>query len=243
MKFVGAGADSGVDGRAVAAVVGGISVGENLKFGDAVDAEGGADKVGAGAVAPHASGVGAVDEEEFTLGAAAGDRKSLRGAEAEGNEAGGAFGVFLGNGLDAGSEQRQLDVVATVEGQFMNLLFADEEANGAGGGVYGGSGGGDFHGLGDISNGESELFDSILADGEFDGAACAGLEAVALGFDAVISDGQAGDGIDALGVGGGDAGDAGLNVGDDNFGVGHPCALTIGDDAGNGGGGGLRTKR
>ena len=68
--------------------------------------------------------IGSVDQEQFALRPAAGDRKSLWRSESEWNKGRGAFGVFLRYRLNSRRQQSQLHEIAAVQWKIPNLIFA-----------------------------------------------------------------------------------------------------------------------
>src|SRR5271156_6250189 len=111
MITIGSRSDSGVHYRAVPAILRRVGVGQHLKFGDAVHAERGSHEIRSGTISPDSGGIGAVDQKQFALRPAAGDRESLWRSESEGNKSRGAFGVFLRHWLHSRCQQRQLDEI------------------------------------------------------------------------------------------------------------------------------------
>src|ERR1017187_2578678 len=142
VKVVGSGAGDDVDYAARgAAVFGGVVVGDDLEFLHGFLRDGGAHAVG-GVV----GGVGAVDIDQIGTGALA---AHVEAGSGRGAKLGSAVALHLRIG------QRELDVVAAVDGQIIDAAFAD------------GVGGGTARSFHDIGLGAD--LDDFLASGDAEG--------------------------------------------------------------------------
>ena len=125
-----------------------------------------------------------------------------------------------GGGEDAGGEQRELVVVAAVEGELDHLGAVDDGAAAGGLGVEDRALGGDVDLLGDCADGELDVEAGGLVDLEDDVRGDGLLESLRGRGDPVQAGAEAWEDVAAFGVGDDGRLDVGLGVGDADGGVG-----------------------
>ena len=227
VELVGAGFEDVGDGSAAGAGELGVGdVGLQLHLLEGVLAG------GHGHALVASGGVGAVYEDGVGEGFAAGDGDPVLGA---GGVDGGA-GADVGGGGD-----EEIDGVAAAVGVEWKLadggLF---HGHGFGGVIdFEDGGAGDGHGFCRGADGHLDVgIDDLAGDGR-DAGAGVGLEAVEGDFEVVVADGEAGNVVDAVGVGTGGEDCSCVGVGDRDFGVGEDGFGGVCNGAGDGGSVGL----
>ena len=225
VELAGAGFGFDFDGaRAVAAVLRAVVGGEDFKFGDSFEV--GVDVEGLVAAIVHV--VAAVELPVVVLVAAA--------VDAEGDVASNADGSFIFAGLvgDARGEGDELAEVAAIEFELIDLFAGDGGADFRGLSVYlGDVFAVDDHFLGDGADSEGDVNAGLLRNVENDLLDEEFLKAGGGDGEIVGAAGKAGNGVSAVGVGFGVAGDATSDGVEDDFGASDGGAGLVGDGAGD----------
>jgi hypothetical protein len=225
VELVGAGLGERVDLSAgVAAELGGVVVHFDAKLANGLDAES-----GAGGRTGRAVGEvvlrGAIDEIDVGTGILAVDAH----AEAVGNH---GAAIAMRKGDDAGLEESEIGIVATVEGQVAHGGFRDEIAEIGGFGVYLRLRGDDGDLLFDGADGEFEVKAGGFVDSEFDPLLHEGAEAAGRGPDLYGAGMKGGKEVDALAVGDDLANQTAIEFSDGDFRAGNAGAGGIANGAG-----------
>ena len=229
VQIVAAAACDGVDHAARgAAELGGVAVGENLKFLHGV----------LGDLAADASAAGVLVVELVGRVVAVGEESVAAGGAAEGDEAEGAVGD------DGGRQQHEGVHAAAVDGEVDDLRAVDDLGNVGAGGVDDGRDGLHIDLSDGAGHGEGDIDFDVLADEHLDFARGEFREALFVDGDGIAGGGHQGRGHkDARIVSCKGAADTLGGVGDDDLGSGDSGSRSVADRAGNGAQSGHRLRK